>query len=221
MAKGIDIAGDVRPHLDKLKAAGVEFIFRYYARHTHIPGKILTLDEAQAISAAGFKLGAVYENGFPTTAEYFTSEQGKADAASALNQALMIGQPAETPIYFAVDCDLSYDAISTRLFNYFVGIRNTWDVPGHPRLPYAVGVYGSGLVCEKMTDWVLANYSWLAGAKGWQGYEAFLPRATIVQAPFPESFPRDLHDFPYSDSDWDTTSTEDYGGFQVPVAPTA
>jgi hypothetical protein len=216
MPNGIDIAGDARLHLGSLKAAGVEFIFRYYALHTHIPGKILTLDEAQAISAAGFKLGVVYENGLPTTPEYFTSDQGKLDAQSALHCAASIGQPDGTPIYFAVDCDLSYAHVSTWLFNYFVGIRSIGLDAAHP-----IGVYGSGLVCEKMTDWALANYSWLAGAKGWQGYEAFLPRATIVQGPLPHTFPRDLADFPYSDSDWDTTSTEDYGGFQVPPLTTA
>jgi hypothetical protein len=215
MSVGIDVAGDVRPHLPQLKAAGVEVVFRYYATHTHLPGKILTLDEAQAISAAGLKLGAVWENGLPTTPEYFTSDQGKDDAIAALQVAYHAGQPKGTPIYFAVDCDLSYAHVSSWLFNYFVGLRQGMAEA------YQIGVYGSGLVCEKMMDWVLANYSWLAGAKDWEGYDAFLPRATIVQGPLPESFPRDLQGFPYSDSDWDTTSSEDYGGFQVPAAPTA
>jgi hypothetical protein len=221
VAKGIDIAGDVRPHLDKLKAAGVEFVFRYYAlpAQTRIPGKILTLDEAQAISAAGFKLGAVWENGLPTTPEYFTADQGRIDAQLALECAARMGQPMNTPIYFAIDCDLSYAHVSTWLFNYFVGIRSIFVSGAY--VQRLVGVYGSGLVCEKMTDWGLATYSWLAGAKGWEGYESFLPRATIVQGPLPESFPRDLQGFPYSDSDWDTTSTDDYGGFQVPVPAVA
>lgn len=216
---GIDIAGDVRPYLPQLKAAGVDFVFRYYATHTHIKGKILTLEEAQAISAAGLKIGAVYENGEPTTAGYFTSEQGTQDAAYALQMAYRIGQPANTPIYFAVDCDLSYAHISTWLFNYFVGIRNVLGPAGSPP-QYLVGVYGSGLVCEKMTDWVLAQYSWLAGAKDWDGYESFLPRATIVQGPLPSSL-HGLEGFPYSDSDGDTTSTDDYGGFVVPVPSVA
>jgi len=211
MATGIDVAGNVTPHLDQLKAFGVQVVFRYYASHTHLPGKILTPAEAQAISAAGLMIGAVWENGFPTTREYFTLDQGRADAVRAVVLAKGLGQPAGSAIYFAVDCDLAYVDINTRLFNYFVGIKHT-DLLG-----YRVGVYGSGLECEKMTDWGLAEFSWLAGAKDWEGYETFLPRATIVQRPLPESFPRDLAGFPYSDSDWDYTVTNDYGGFQVPT----
>jgi hypothetical protein len=218
MATGIDVAGNVTPHLPELQAAGVQVVFRYYATHTHIPGKILTLGEAQAISRAGMKLGAVWENGEPTTPDYFTADQGRTDAQLAIAFGARIGQPPNTPIYFAVDCDLSYAHVSSWLFNYFVGIRSIFLAQSTPG--YQVGVYGSGLVCEKMTDWVLASYSWLAGANEWAGYDDFALRATIIQKPLPATFPRDLVDFPYSDSDWDTTSTEDYGGFQVPV-PTA
>jgi len=209
---GIDVAGDVRPYLPQFKAAGISFVFRYYAlqEDTRIPGKIISADEAQAISAAGFKLGAVFENGQPTTPEYFTSDRGRTDAAIALQCAARIAQPANTPIFFTVDGDLPYGDISTAVFNYFVGIRNAIS-PAYP-----VGVYGSGLVCEKMTDWALAKYSWLAGAKDWAGYSDFLPRATIVQGSLPAAL-HGIPDFPYSDSDGDTTSAIDYGGFQVPV----
>jgi hypothetical protein len=212
---GVDVAGDVRPYLPQFKAAGISFVFRYYALQadTRIPGKIIGADEARAISAAGFKLGAVFENGQPTTAEYFTSDRGRTDAAIALQCAARIAQPATTPIFFTVDCDLPYEHISTSVFNYFVGIRNALIAAN---LGYQVGVYGSGLLCEKMTDWALAMYSWLAGAKGWAGYAEFLPRATIVQGSLPAGL-HGLPDFPYSDSDGDTTSAVDYGGFQVPV----
>jgi hypothetical protein len=216
VASGIDVAGDVTPYVDQIKAAGIDVVFRYYATHTHLKGKILTVEEARAISAAGLKIGAVWENGEPTTAEYFTTDQGRADAAGALDVAARIGQPANTPIYFAADCDLSYAHISTWLFNYFVGIRAVFIASG---LGYQVGVYGSGLVCEKMTDWVLASYSWLAGAKDWQGYESFMPRATIIQTALPHAL-RGIG-LPESDSDGDTTTTPDYGGFQVPVVTTA
>jgi hypothetical protein len=212
MPTGIDVAGDVTERLPQLKAAGISFVFRYLATFTHIKGKILTLAEAQAISRAGLKVGTVWENGEPTTAEYFTTDQGKDDAIAALQVAYYAGQPKGTPIYFAVDCDLSYDAVGLRLFNYFVGLRNGMAES------YQIGVYGSGLVCEKMTDWALASYSWLAGAKEWQGYEAFLSRATIVQGPLPKAL---LNiGLPESDSDGDIATTDDYGGFQVLVAPT-
>lgn len=216
---GIDVAGDVRPYLPQFKSAGIAFVFRYYAlqEDTRIPGKIITADEARAISAAGFKLGAVFENGQPTTPEYFTSDRGRADAAIALQCAARIAQPANTPIYFTVDGDLPYEHISTSIFNYFVGIRNAFMAAN---LGYQVGVYGSGLVCEKMTDWALAMYSWLAGAKDWANYNEFLPRATIVQGSLPAAL-HGMADFPYSDSDGNTTSAIDYGGFQVPVAVTA
>lgn len=220
MPTGIDVAGDVTEQLPQLKAAGISFVFRYLATFTHIKGKILTLAEAQAISRAGLKIGTVWENGEPTTAEYFTTDQGKADARAAVALARAIGQPALTPIYFAVDCDLSFDAISSRLFNYFVGIKSTSgiDEMGFPG-DYHVGVYGSGFVCEKMTNWALASYSWLAGAKDWEGYDDFLSRATIVQGPLPKAL---LNiGLPESDSDGDIATTDDYGGFQVSVPTTA
>jgi Domain of unknown function (DUF1906) len=210
---GIDVAGDVTEQLPQLKAAGISFVFRYLATFTHIKGKILTLAEAQAISRAGLKIGTVWENGEPTTAEYFTADQGKDDAIAALQVASSRGQPKATPIYFAVDCDLSFDAISTRLFNYFVGLRNGMAES------YQIGVYGSGLVCEKMTDWALASYSWVAGAKDWAGYDDFLSRATIVQGPLPKALLG--IGLPESDSDGDIATTDDYGGFQVSVPTTA
>jgi len=213
MPTGIDVAGDVTAQLPQLKAAGISFVFRYLASFTHIKNKILTLAEAQAISRAGLKIGTVWENGEPTTAEYFTADQGKDDAIAALQVAYYAGQPKGTPIYFAVDCDLSFDAISTRLFNYFVGLRNGMAES------YQIGVYGSGLVCEKMTNWALASYSWLAGAKDWEGYDDFLPRATIVQGPLPKALLG--IGLPESDSDGDIATTDDYGGFQVPVVATA
>jgi hypothetical protein len=218
MPTGIDVAGDVTEQLPQLKAAGISFVFQYYANpaQTRIPNKILTRERAQAISAAGLNVGAVYENGLPTTAEYFTTEQGRLDAADALANAARVGQRAGA-IYFAIDGDLSYDAVSSRLFNYFVGIRNT--IPQDVRETPLIGVYGSGLVCEKMTDWALASYSWLAGAKDWAGYDGFLPRATIVQGPLPKAL---LNiGLPESDSDGDIATTDDYGGFQVSVPTTA
>jgi hypothetical protein len=217
MRVGIDVAGDVTAHLPTIQAAGCSFVFQYYATHSHIPNKITTPERARAISAAGLNTGAVWENGEPTTPEYFTGEQGRTDAQLAIAFAARIGQPALTPIYFAVDCNLTYEHVSSWLFNYFVGLRSIFIAQAAPG--YVVGVYGSGLVCEKMTDWVLASYSWLARARDWRGYEEFLPRATLIQGSLPAALVG--IGLPESDSDGDTASTEDYGGFQVPPLTTA
>ena len=166
MINGIDVAAYTPPHLPCIKAAGYTFIARYLAGWTHIAGKLLTLFEAQAIAAAGLQIVAVWEQGSPTTAGYFTLAQGQADGKAAVDVSLVVGQPDPAPIYVAVDCDLGPQAIASGVIPYFQGLSEYLDVS-------TLGVYGSGLVCSSLLDKGLVSRTWLAESRGWAGSAGF------------------------------------------------
>src|SRR5207244_3354065 len=73
--KGISTNRRTTNHVACLRHAGIDFIARYYSTTTHQTEKRLTLSEAQAISAAGMTIVAVYEDG-PTNVGYFSTSRG-------------------------------------------------------------------------------------------------------------------------------------------------
>lgn len=169
MADGVDVAGDSRPILNCLSAANYEFVARYFAFHTQIPGKILTRAEAEAISAAGLRIVTVWENGSPEDPSYFSHDKGVSDGGGAYQAALALGQPAGTPIYFAVDYDASQADINAPIAAYFQGVNDAFAATGAGSPAYSIGVYGSGLVCSSIMAASFATKSWLAAPPAWQG----------------------------------------------------
>ncbi len=172
-SKGLDSAKSLASVARKLAADGYGFVCRYYFNHSGFKD-LLTHAEAVALSAAGLYIVAVYENGFPTQASYFTAAQGKADASIAFNRAVAAGQPPNTPIYFAVDYDAKPEDVSL----YFAAVRDQLRSMGSH---YLVGVYGSGAVCAYLEKHGLAAKGWLAQSRGWQGYKAAQCTADIEQ----------------------------------------
>ena len=137
----------------------------------------LTQEAAQEICKAGLRLFTIWENGFPTSASYFTATRGTADGAGAVRCARNVGQPSGTTIFFSVD----YDAADTDLkaiTTYFTAVHAKVRAAG-----YFVGIYGSGSVCLYLTQAGLAGASWLAQSTGFNGYEGWQSKATIVQGP--------------------------------------
>lgn len=168
MLKGIDTAQNCQAVASQLAAKGIRVVARYY--NVNDPGKNLTAPEAQALSAAGLKIVAVWENGFPTTPGYFSYHMGLTDATSALAIAKKVGQP-NGAIYFAVDFDASAQDLEGVIRSYFVGVAKVFQQVGNP---YAIGVYGSGLTCstvERIFPGI--RYAWMAMSTGWAGYKAF------------------------------------------------
>ena len=95
----IDTNSNCSDKVEVLRAKGVTAVGRYY-RVVH-PEWALTKTEAQKLSSAGIKLFTVYEDtGHNLT---LTAAQGKSDGQNALDQAMAIGQPTGTPIYFALE----------------------------------------------------------------------------------------------------------------------
>lgn len=168
---GVDTPANAASQLTCLTAAGKRFIARYYARGNR--PKIIRRDEARAISGAGLGIVAVWESGFPTTVDYFARAQGNADGADAHQRATEIGQPRDTPIYFAVDYDADPAHVAGPITEYFRGIAEGLAGAAGGTARYAVGCYGSGIVCAAMKGAGLASFTWLAQSRGWRGYADF------------------------------------------------
>jgi hypothetical protein len=173
MATAIDTAHDVRPFLDCLKAAGYTAIFRYLCdpASTHIAGKSLTLAEAQAIAAAGFQIGSVFEMGNPTSATYFSRLRGYADGQTAVTFARAVNQPEHSAIYFTVDYDAGRADLPF-IREYFAGV-DAANMQADD--PYWIGMYASGFVCQTavLNGWLGPSLFWLPNAGGWAGMKDF------------------------------------------------
>jgi len=181
MGKGVDGTADCSLIAKQLIAAGYTFVGRYYS---HSGWKNLSKAEALALSHAGLYIVSVWETN-PTTPGYFTRQRGFADAGAARAYATnVIGQPANTPIYFAVDTDADPAIVEP----YFRGIQ---EANSMPHSPYPVGAYGGGAVLDHLLNQGLIQYAWLANATGWQGSNTFT-RWNIKQLP---EFAFEGHDF--------------------------
>ena len=160
MAKGLDANTDCSGLIPCLKQNGIEFIARYYGRTKHHP---LTQQEAKTISAAGMHVVAVWESGNPTSADYFSHVQGVADGHDAYIYAhTKIGQPTESPIYFAVDYDATHADVNGVVTSYFQGIHEGFDKARGNAPAYPVGVYGSGLTCTHLLHVKMVTFTWLS-----------------------------------------------------------
>jgi hypothetical protein len=178
-------------------------VIRYY--NTNNPSKNLTQSEAQALSDAGITLGAIWENGFPTSVGYFTYTKGVADAKAAYQYAInTISQPGGSAIYFAVDYDASTSDISGAIAEYFNGIAAGF-LQENPYPIYEIGVYGSGNTCQYLSENGKVSYTWLAQSTGWGGYDTFTGWS-IKQGPEETLCGLDI--------DTDET-TDDFGGFSL------
>lgn len=172
MQQGFDASRDLTPFAPGLKAAGYSFVGRYY--NINNQAKNLTLAEAKVLSSLGLSIIAVWENGYPIKSSYFSHDVGVHDGTSAYFYAQKtIGQPAGTPIYFAVDYDASSADLVNNIVPYFIGIADGFKAISGNSPVYPVGVYGSGLVCNSLLTQNLAAYTWLAQSSGWQGSAGF------------------------------------------------
>jgi LysM repeat protein len=172
--KGLDAAVNLTTQATCLKTHGFDFAIRYYnvKNSKSLPEKRLTLPEAQALVRAGLQLGAVFEEGISHSA--FNHATGLAHAAVAHDLATKkIGQPAGSAIYFAVDFDATPAEVATRIKPYFEGIRDGLAAADGGTARYAVGVYGSGLVCGSLLDSGLATLTWLSQSTGFPGSKQF------------------------------------------------
>lgn len=185
MHHGVDCFSTIHAgYPEQLRAAGYSFFARYYRRAPLEGGRGNALSRAEAarLFAAGFWALAIYQNASDTPG-YFTPANAKADAQAAVAAAAHHGQPKDTTIYFAVDCNPTPADLAT-LINYFLTVKEVLWQAG-----YYTGVYGSGLVCKVLTDEGITHRTWLANARGWTSYAEWFPKADVVQTTRPFILP--------------------------------
>jgi len=165
MDTGLDIEFDARTPLEpggptRLQVItsdqNLTFIGRYYRLPTsEYPA--LTGAEADAIFGAGLSIIALFETHDDPAA--FKPANGAQDAKAAYTQAVKLGQPAGTPIYFAIDNKLKTADVTA----YFTAINTSFAAQGGA---YTVGVYGSGEVCTGLLKAGKVTKTWL-----WAAYD--------------------------------------------------
>jgi hypothetical protein len=171
LAQGIDLPIDARDVSNELKSQQLDFVARYY-RDPASRWPTLSAAEAQALSASGVKVVAVWES-HSATPSYFSYASGYSDGMAAYGQAKAVGQPAGSAIYFAVDYNAYAQDLTGPIDQYFRGVAAGLIAAAGHAPEYKVGVYGSGAVCYYLKHANLAQYAWLSNSTAWAGYTEF------------------------------------------------
>jgi hypothetical protein len=170
--KAFDTADITTGHAHDIQALGYGAV-GIYLRADRAPLAMIT-----GLRSVGLKIFSIWEKGHPTSVDYFTAAQGKADGEAAAAYAKTIGQPAGTQIYACVDYDANWDSEGHAITAYFEAFHTA--VKSHGFLS---SVYGSGTVCEKLVNLGFAHFGYLAQSTGFSGYQSYKPKAAIVQGP--------------------------------------
>lgn len=206
--QGIDLPTDASDVLYQLKNSRFEFVARYY-REPVSRWPALSAAEAQRLSSQGLKIVAVWES-HSRKPSHFTYSTGFYDATTAYREAVAAGQPAGSAIYFAVDFNAQSQWLPA-IDDYFRGIAGGFAAASGGNSQYAVGVYGSGAVCDALKRTGLAKYTWLSNSIAWTGSIGYEDWNIRQGGMWPElSFNHDADE-----------ARNEYGGFQLPTADAA
>jgi Domain of unknown function (DUF1906) len=202
--QGIDLATDARDVLNELKNSRVEFVARYY-REPESRWPALSSNEAQSLSSQGLRIVAVWESHSRKPA-HFSYSSGYSDAVMAYQEARATGQPTGSAIYFAVDFNAQSQWLPS-INEYFRGIAAGFAAASGGNPQYAVGVYGSGAVCDSLKRTGMARYAWLSNSIAWTGSIGYQDWNIRQSGVLPElSFNHDADE-----------ARNEYGGFQLPT----
>ena len=172
---GLDVATDTTGHAHELaawfKAQGVDGAIGIYLRPDRCSKAMV--DGLHAVRA---KVWSIWEAGHPTSSKYFTAAQGMQDGLAAGSFAHAIGQPQGTWILSTFDYDSSDADIRGCNLVYAGAFRTAISNFG-----YHMGAYGNGALLQFLTDRGLISKSHLSESAGFNGYQDFLRKASIVQ----------------------------------------
>lgn len=180
-----------RPDPAYIKSQGFEGVIRYLSPDPSSK-KVLTVQERDALRAAGLAIGLVWESYAMRGKEGY--EAGVQDGRAALSQASNLGFPDHLPVYFAIDWDATAEEQSN-INEYFHGVRSVFG-------SRKVGAYGGYYVIKRLFDVSKIDY-------GWQTYAwsdgLWDNRAQLRQI---------LNDQWNGQVDFDESTTGDWGGWQ-------
>lgn len=153
--KGVDYSW-ARPSPTDLVEAGYTFAVRYLSYS--MSGKNLTVDEADALLAAGLDVVVNWENAASDALNGYA--RGASDAEEAQRQAGAVGMAGDRPIYFAVDFDATADQ-QAAIDDYFDGVASVLGVE-------RTGAYGGYGPIQRLLDggkiaWAWQTYAWSGG----------------------------------------------------------
>jgi hypothetical protein len=160
--QGVDYSS-ARPDPDGLYADGYRFAGRYVGMGSR--DKRLSPDEALALARAGLSIVALCEDATRDPLKGY--RRGQTHATAALMEAAHCAMPPGSPIYFAVDFDVT-DSELDDVFEYFAGIGTVMPV-------HTIGVYGGyhtvrSLMDADMAKWGFQTYAWSGGKVATQGH---------------------------------------------------
>ena len=214
----IDTPANTTSKLTCLNTSGVTAIMRYYnfTNSSSLPEKRLRLPEAQAIAAAGIRLGVVFQQG-QNNALAFSDAQGFKAGLRAFTYARdEIGQPTGSGIYFSVDFDATASETNQRVVPFFEGVRRAFDQESNGGPSYRVGVYGSGLVSSILTAEGLIELTWLAMSRGFSGTKAAIHAGAFNLNQLPPEKNLGGLDVDFNEAN---PARPDFGTFSLAVTP--
>ncbi|MGA5896341.1 glycoside hydrolase domain-containing protein [Streptomyces venetus] len=132
-----------------LKDAGYKYIGRYLYNPstTSLPEKQIQPGELATIKEYGLNCFPIFQT-WSRSADYFSYNQGTADAFRAIEWAEFHGFKPGSIIYFAVDYDAMDGEVTDYVIPHFRGIMRTIG----ENSGYGVGVYGPRNVCQRVAD---------------------------------------------------------------------
>ncbi|WP_033312021.1 glycoside hydrolase domain-containing protein [Streptomyces iakyrus] len=132
-----------------LKDAGYKYIGRYLFNpsSTSLPEKQIQPGELATIKEYGLNCFPIFQT-WSRSADYFSYNQGTADAFRAIEWAEFHGFKPGTIIYFAVDYDAMDGEVTDYIIPHFRGIMRTIG----ENSAYGIGVYGPRNVCQRVAD---------------------------------------------------------------------
>ncbi len=167
-----------------IAAAGHSAVLAYVSPSrpgANFGAKPITADYARALRAAGLDIVSIWQYGKPgdpTPSDWTTGFDGgarMAEQARATHQSL--GGPAQAPIFFAVDEDLTLAQWNSTAVEFFRGVNSVLGVAW-------TGIYGHSRVCAwAIQDGVVGDrgeFSWVWQTRAWSGGERE-PRAVLYQ----------------------------------------
>lgn len=166
MALGCDTATNVTTaRLTTIKNKNFKFIGRYLNRVEGYQDG-LTTAEVDRISNGGLHIVSIFQ--ISKSLDHFTNANGKDDAENAVGLASDLGQTSGTPIYFAIDRDMT--SITDYVVPYFQGIKSILESSTKNPEGYKMGVYGSRAVCAYIrgTSSATQRYIFIVD-NNWQG----------------------------------------------------
>ena len=171
--RGINTATATQEVARCLKQQGIQIIGRYYA--TINTWKRLRKDEALQLGSWDLGILSIWQES-ANHKDYFTYSRGKQDGHAAFTVGKQLGQPPDTPIYFAVDYDATLPHRSS-IIAYFRGVEESLahqdQCSGGFR--YSLGVYGSTWVLNWCRAWGKVSHFMQAYPRGWSGGENARP----------------------------------------------